>query len=133
MFHDCSSVNWHEEACPYYETFNSQHTYGIQFPLAIVFLNGVLKTSFTVTRSAGGCSISPSIHFRPTVPRCSPAFALLDGIKDHYHYRLEVSELKDPGAFMEETLLSLKKAFTERRASPYDTDPDGNTLLYVFI
>ena len=83
-------------------------------------LAGALQASFACTTGAGGASFTPSLIFRNVVTHDSPAFAIIN--KAEYGY-FKYS--------IEEQIHDLRQVFQERRASPYDIDVYGNTLLHV--
>lgn len=83
-------------------------------------LSGALQASLACTGGAGGASFTPSIDFRNVASRNSPAFAIVS--------KIELWHL-DRG--IEEQILDLRKLFQERRASPYNTEMYGNTLLHL--
>ena len=87
---------------------------------------GALQASFFCTIGAGGMSISPSLSFRGLVASDSPAFSLIDNLR-------QSDELSADGSVshVEEQLQGLRRIFDERRASPYDIDIHGNTLIHV--
>ena len=69
---------------------------------------------------AGGASLTPSLNFRNVVAHDSPGFAIIDKTK-----------CGDHACRLEEHIYDLRQLFQERRASPYDIDVHGNTLLHV--
>ena len=89
-------------------------------------LAGVLQASFFCTKGAGGMSLSPSLNFRGVVASDSPAFSLINNLRPSI-------KLSADGwvSHVEERLQDLRRIFDERRASPYDIDIDGNTLIHV--
>lgn len=72
-------------------------------------------------------SLSPSLSFRGLVASDSPAFSLMNGFRQ-FDSELSVDEWV---AHVEEQLQVLRQIFDERRASPYDIDIRGNTLIHV--
>lgn len=95
-------------------------------------LAGVIQASFFCTKGAGGMSISPSLSFRGLVASDSPAFSLINKIRPR---RLELLlhefSADEWASRVEERLQDLPRIFDEGRASPYDIDIHGNTLIHV--
>ena len=82
-----------------------------------------MQASFACTMGAGGASLTPSLSFRNVVAHDSPAFAIMSNFKSgNLDCRRVDKEFQD-----------LRQLFQERRASPYDVNVDGNTLLHVSI
>ena len=78
-----------------------------------------------MTRGAGGFSISLSLIFSPVVPSTAPVFVFLN-IRFTEH-----TTANDMHEAYNIRLQQLSRLYSERKASPHDTDPDGNTVLYV--
>lgn len=83
-------------------------------------LAGALQASFACTTGAGGASFTPSLNLRNVVAQDSPAFVIVSK-----------TEFEDPDRRFESQIHDLRKLFEERRASPYDIDANGNTLVHV--
>lgn len=116
----------------------STTTAKIRIKTCSAFLAGAVEASISIIRGAGGSSISPILQCARVVSRDSPAFRLvrlsldsdpsvpiLNGIKIR-----SISELK---AHLENNMHQLARMFRDGRASPYDVDLDGNTLLHVCV
>ncbi|KAJ0413081.1 hypothetical protein BJY00DRAFT_320136 [Aspergillus carlsbadensis] len=87
------------------------------------FLRFTLTASLTVTKSAGGCSISPNLQFRAIVPDDSPAFSLLTRTMR----RLQLG--KNSPFIIRETRTALFELFYAGEACLSDTLGDGNTIM----
>lgn len=83
-----------------------------------------LLASLTVTKGAGGFSISPSVRFLAVVPPDSPAFRLLNDAGRKLR-------LQGDKTVIEHSHRRLLELFQDGEASPRDTLPDGNTILHV--
>ncbi|KAL9118762.1 MAG: hypothetical protein Q9187_004691 [Circinaria calcarea] len=121
-----SSLRIHRRDCPLYDEIESERLVGMSISYCGTLLMGAIRASISMTRGAGGFSISPSLTFSPVVPSTAPAFALLNirftrdttvnDMQQTYNIRLQ----------------QLSRLYSERKASPHDTDQDGNTVLHFF-
>jgi hypothetical protein len=89
------------------------------------FLQFTITASLTVTKAAGGCSISPNLQFRAIVPGDSPAFSLLRATMDCLIGR-EHNE-----SIIRDTRIALFELFYAGKASLSDTLGDGTTIMHV--
>ena len=87
---------------------------------------GVLQASFLCTKGAGGMSLSPSLSFRGVVASDSPAFSLINNLRQCVEFSAD-----EWVSHVEGQLQELRRIFDEGRASPYDIDIHGNTLIHV--
>ena len=95
-------------------------------------LAGVLQASFFCTKGAGGMSLSPSLSFRGVVASDSPAFLLINNLRTYFGSSANFESSADEWvSHVEEKMRDLRQIFDERRASPYDVDIHGNTLIHV--
>lgn len=79
-----------------------------------------------MTQGAGGFSISPCLSFSPVVRSDAPAFRIIDTKLPIYVY--SAKEIQD---CLDMRIQQLSHLYFERRASPHDTDQDGNSILHV--
>lgn len=96
------------------------------------FLAGALEASISITRGAGGLSLSPNLRCARLVSRDSPAFKLVD----HLDWEFNVLPPKDIGeleALVDISIHGLALLFRDGKASPYDVDLEGRTLLHVRV
>lgn len=64
------------------------------------------------------------------VPPDSPGFALISQISSYYIFLTpSETDTAELGAYFEDVLLQLRKAFADKSASVFDTDILGNNLL----
>ncbi|KAH9215897.1 hypothetical protein DL95DRAFT_460743 [Leptodontidium sp. 2 PMI_412] len=132
MFRGYSSKSLHSKDCIYWDRPQKQDVFGLQLRFSNSLLQGIVGTSMSMIRGAGGYSIAPSIHFRPVVPRGSPGFALISQISSYYMFlTLSETDTAELGAYFEDVLLQLRKAFADKSASVFDTDILGNNLLHA--
>ena len=100
---------------------------GVGFTLSYCgsLLAGAVRFMYYTTSGAGGWSISRSIRFFHVVPFDSPAFALLNMTIPAN------ASAEDAQAVLDVTIQKIQWLMDEKKASPFDVDPDGNTLLHV--
>ena len=101
-------------------------------------LIGAIEASISITRGAGGYSISQNISCARVVPWFAPAFNLVEpiwggsstwsailnrrrSIRHRAHFKRDLNY----------DLQKIKTLFEQGKASPYDVNGDGNTLLHV--
>lgn len=87
-------------------------------------LSRAVQASITVTRGAGGLSISPKLTFSPIVPSNSPVFQVFtvaSRIDGYYDVRTHLYTI----------VKTLERLFDKGKASPYDRDEQGDSLLHV--
>ena len=95
-------------------------------------LAGALEASISITRGAGGLSISPNLRCARLVSCDSPALKLIN----HLCWEFMVLSQKNMGkleALMDISVHGLALLFRDGKASPYDVDLDGRTLLHVRV
>jgi hypothetical protein len=124
FFRDYSKVNFHSVGCPYSSAFKKLDVFGVQLRYSNALLNWILKASISINRGAGGCSISPGLQFRPTVPWNSPAFELLRRIQAHYSFGEAYTSYS--GKYIDDTLQQLHKLLPRKQLPP-------STLILVVI
>lgn len=96
------------------------------------FLAGALEASISITRGAGGLSISPNLRCARLVSRDSPAFKLVDDLSQKF-YVLTPEDMGGLEALVDISIHGLALLFRDGKASPYDVDPEGGTLLHVRV
>ena len=94
-------------------------------------LIGAVEASISITRGSGRLSISPSLQFSYVVPRNNPAFQLVNTAERPFE--LPCENASEWEAFLQTRLNAIRQLFCAGKASPYDVDLDGNTLLHVRI
>ncbi|KAL2847083.1 hypothetical protein BJX68DRAFT_268382 [Aspergillus pseudodeflectus] len=91
------------------------------------FLKYTLTASLTVTKSAGGCSISPNLQFRAIVPNDSPAFSLIQATME----RLKLGDCNQ--SIIRDTRTALFELFYTGKASLSDTLENGDTIMHAVV
>jgi hypothetical protein len=89
------------------------------------FLGYTVTASLTVTKSAGGCSITPNLQFRAIVPNTSPAFTLIWETGRH------LKQGENHRSLIRDTRIALFELFYTGKASLSDTLEDGSTIMHV--
>lgn len=113
--HDCPHSAWTESS------------WSLSFRLAYCnrLLASALQATVSFTNGAGGLSLSPTMSLTNLVSSDSPAFAL---IRDPILKGMPANDIE---AAVNQRVQSLRQLFQDRKASPYDVDVHGNTLLHV--
>lgn len=96
------------------------------------FLAGALEASISITRGAGGLSISPNLRCARLVSRDSPAFKLVDHLYPEF-YVMSPKYMGELEALLDTSIHGLALLFRDGKASPYDVDLEGRTLLHVRV
>ena len=91
------------------------------------FLSGAIEASIAITRGAGGFSISPGLQCARVVPASNPAFELVDRISN----RIRETDIGGLQLALEAGIQDLARLYRDGKASPYDVDLEGDTLLHV--
>lgn len=111
----------HQKGCPLRISPRKRTITGMRYSYCGLWLSQMLSFSISMSRGAGGSSISPNITFRAIVPDKSPAFSLFDPVAcdlEKINYYSWVTQ-------------ELYHLFTERKASPSDVNSREETLLHV--
>ena len=125
----------HQQACPLFVSSSSTTVAKFCMRRCGALLSGAIEASISITRGAGGLSISPGLRCAHVVPQDNPAFELI--------YRLGIVFRKFSGRrpftivklklSLETGIQDLARLFRDGKASPYDVDRSGNTLLHVSL
>lgn len=113
----------HRTGCP--SLLKSSNAIGFRFSYCGYLLARTLQASISFTRGAGGFSISPTVSFSALVPSDSPVFRLLE-----FGFSSRTS-VQDMSRSFDVRIGQILHLFESRKASPYDVDQDGNTMLHV--
>ena len=84
-----------------------------------------VEASLSLTRGAGGIALSPNLQLRCLVPDDCPAFVL---IRERFPDDMSFDDIKTVAS---QRVQILRQMFQDGKASPYDVDIHGNTLLHV--
>ena len=91
------------------------------------FLSRMIDYTFSITSGAGGFAISPQLTvLRMVDSGGSAAFQLMELVHSVFS---ETDE--DCAQCLEDKIDGLRSLFCAGEASPFDVDPDGQTLLHV--
>lgn len=113
----------HCQDCPLYATSERRHSIGINLSYCGLILAKAAQASISITRGAGGFSISPTLTFGPVVPSSSAVFSVFD----FGHWDSVTDTQQRLKAFVKKS----RQLFQDGKASPFDVDEDGNSLLHV--
>lgn len=122
----------HYRTCPMFASSASTTTAKIRIKTCGAFLAGAIGASINIIRGAGGSSISPVLQCARVVPQDNSAFRLVRSIYPILNGR-EITSRSEVKAQLEINIHQLARTFRDGRASPYDVDLDGNTLLHVRV
>ena len=115
----------HEVTCPLFANYLSVFTATVWSKR---FLGGAINASISIAKGAGGFSIGPNLRYRRMVSNDSLSFALVTfsciNIDD-------VRKLSTLDSLLHSRLKKIQQAFATGKASPYDVDWQGNTILHV--
>lgn len=121
----------HHRTCPLFLISTSTATTTLRVASCGTFLAGAVEASISIIRGAGGFSISPVLRSAHVVPRDSPAFAL---IKRHAPKESRILRSKRKlDELLDADIHEIELLFRAGKASPYDVDLEGNTLLHVRV
>jgi len=120
-----NAVGTHSRSCPLFKGSWQNYMVGFKYVHSAALL--ALEASFTISRGAGGFSVSPFLQVRGLVRDNSPAFELVwTCLKNIWHSKDEKCE-----AHVTEGLQQLRSLFDLGEAAPGDIDPKGRNLLHV--
>lgn len=122
----------HHHRCPVYNN-ETEHERVLGFNVSYcgTLLAATVKASVSMTRGAGGSAISPTLSFCPVMPSNAENFALFEGVFSSFDNVLDEVTKDKWQEFFDMRVQRLQRLYSERKASPYDVDQDGNTVLHV--
>ena len=94
------------------------------------FLSGAIEASISITRGAGGFSFNPGLQCARVVPANNPAFELVHRLREFW-LKIPAIDTSEVEFALETSIQELARLFRDGKASPYDVDLQGNTLLHV--
>ena len=115
----------HRTYCPQYSSAGSRWQVKLQLSCCMPLLAGAVEASLTATRGAGGFSLSPALRIISMAPSNAPAFSLL-----HFEIK-ECMILKEIEDLLDVKANQLLQLHAERKASPFDIDTRGETVMHV--
>lgn len=113
-----------DHACPYHDRGDRVTWLLKRWNFCNWVFSFSIQISLTVIKGAGGYSISPSLHFRATVPMSSPIFSLLFNAQKRL--RSEAA-----GPVIESAQQELLGLLRQGKGSYSDTLANGDTILHV--
>lgn len=116
----------HQRDCPFFGQFDVEKQFGMRLSYSGPLLARALLISMSMTRGSGGFSMSPTLAFSPTVPSHAPAFKALECL-----IFSKSTSAFDMEAKFEFTKQELSRLYRDGKASPYDLDEYGNTVLHM--
>lgn len=125
----------HHRTCPFFAPPARTTVVKARMGGCGALLAGAIEASISITRGAGGLSISPSLRCARVVPRNSPAFALVSPSWRSFSSKWGqcIKSSSDLDALLDVNTHKLELLFRTGKASPCDVDLAGNTLLHVRV
>ena len=115
----------HDRHCLHYAWDETSWSMRLRLAYCSKLLARAVEASLSLTRGAGGIALSPTLQLRCLVPFDSPAFTL---VRDPFPRGMTFD---DKEIVANQRLQILRQMFQDGKASPYDVDVNGNTLLHV--
>ena len=129
----------HHHSCPLFPKSANTTEARVRLSSCGRFLARAIEASISIKRGAGGSSISPVLQCAYVV-HDKAAFQLIDldwpeSHRDRMMYTCDVdlSHLSHLEASLDRRIAKLQRLFKAGKASPYDVDLEGNTLLHVRV
>lgn len=124
----------HHRTCPCFARSARTTVAKLRMGGCWALLAGAIEASIAITRGAGGLSIGPNLRCAHVVPYDSPAFRLIQSIERRtLSFDLILRHIWQLDTLLESSIYQLQHLFRAGKASPYDVDLDGNTLLHVVV
>ena len=119
----------HENSCPLSKPFPRvlKRTTSLEF--SINMLVRAIRASMTMTRGAGGLSISQKLEVARLVPMDHLAFKVIGRIEPFVGR--DINFMNDFAALLRNKITELDKLFCSGAASPHDINTRGETLLHI--
>ena len=117
----------HDRDCPHSACVETSWSMRLSLAFCSKFLTRAVEASLSLTRGAGGTALSPKLQSRCLVSDDSPAFVLAS---EAFHIPRNVS-FEYMKMVVSQRVQILRQMFQDGKASPYDVDIHGNTLLQV--
>ena len=120
----------HDPACYLFASSSSTTVAKFGVKRCGAFLSRAIEASISITRGAGGLSINHGLRCAHMVPANNPAFHLLFRLRGRFDTdrKMNIGEVESS---LETGIQDLARLFRDGKASPYDVDLEGNTLLHV--
>lgn len=114
----------HSKSCPFWNPRIEEQSTELAAEYINLTFGTAIKLAMKATRGAGGLSVSPLLTLRGLERNDSPVFALFSWDAVHPHR-------EDIGMYMDYASARTLQLFRDGRASPYDVDEHGRTILHV--
>ena len=115
----------HGRDCPRSAGVETSWSMALRLAHCSKLLARALDATVSFTRGAGPIALSPTLKLRCLVPYDSPAFTL---VRDTYLDNMTFDDMK---IVADQRVQILRQMFQDGKASRYDVDIDGHTLLHV--
>ena len=115
----------HDRDCPHSACVETSWSMRLSLACCNNFLARAVEASLCLTRGAGGIALSPNLQLRRVVPFSSPAFTL---IYEPFPYDMTFDDIRIAAS---QRMQILRQMFQDGKATPYDVDTHGNTLIQV--
>lgn len=126
-----AAASAHDRSCPLHAFLQRAERLEAGFTFCNRYLGFSLQVALSLTKGAGGFSISPRLEFRAIVPFDSPAFSFIHEIGVRAHSRdCHPQDVLDS---LESAPRHLLELFSDGKAAPSQINPAGHTLLHVRI
>ena len=123
-----SSTKLHRRTCPMLLTSPAVVTARLSIGICGALLRGVAEATFSITRGAGGFSISRALHCMRVVDYNTKTFRLAASLVEDCPYACRIEDWEYR---LNRRIQEIECLFREGQATPYDVDLWGNTLLHV--
>ena len=124
-----TQTSGHQPICPLYRDSPTSTMADFRLQSCATFFAFTIKTSMIIAIGAGGLSISPQLRCTYVVAHDSPAFSLIKQLCPEGPEGYEGWTRLD--ARLLPTVNGLERLFSDGKASPYDVNEYGWTLLQV--
>ena len=123
----------HHHSCPLFPKSANTTEARIRLTSCGKFLARAIEASISIKRGAGGSSISPVLQCA-YVGHDKAALQLIDlKFLEPYYSGMYHDELRHVEESLNSRIQKLQRLFEAGKASPYDVDLEGNTLLHVSV
>ncbi|KAL8827478.1 MAG: hypothetical protein Q9170_007002, partial [Blastenia crenularia] len=120
------TLSSHRSGCPLYPRSVKHHKVAFNLRYTMVMLRVIAGITVSMTYGAGGLSLSPNLTLKGVRREDSPAFRLFDD--EEWHGCVTGANRV---AKINQVSLQLRQIFDRGAASPFDLDPEGNSLVWA--
>ena len=122
------STKLHRRTCPMSSTSPAVVTARLSIGICGALLRGAAEATFSITRGAGGFSISQALHCMRVVDGSTKTFRLVASLDKDCPYACRIEDWED---LLNRKIQEIARLFREGQASPHHVDLQGRTLLHV--